>query len=89
MSEYWMMLRAYSFLEVCYGLGLFVFFFFQREGTYLLQIYGIICRSNVIMCRICFRMIQWCSEGMGAKVNDGESCMTCMCNLTILVLHIF
>lgn len=34
-------------------------------------------------------MIQWCLEGMGAKVNDGESCMTCMCNLTILVLHIF
>ena len=31
MSEYWMMLRAYSFLEVCYGLGLFVFFFFFKE----------------------------------------------------------
>lgn len=30
MSEYWMMLRAYSFLEVCYGLG-WVFFFFFKE----------------------------------------------------------
>lgn len=27
MSEYWMMLRAYSFLEVCYGLV----FFFSKE----------------------------------------------------------
>lgn len=41
------------------------------------------------MCRICFRMIQWYWEGMGAKVNDGESCMTCMCNLIILVIYIF
>lgn len=39
------------------------------------------------MYRICFRMIQW--EGMGAEVNDGEICMTCMCNLIILVLYIF
>ena len=39
------------------------------------------------MYRICFRMIQW--EGMGAEVNDGEICMTCMCNLIILGLYIF
>ena len=32
-------------------------------------------------------MIQW--EGMGAEVNDGETCMTYMCNLIILVLYIF